>query len=160
MCAPSPAPGRPDTKHAGSSVTPALTETLNTRGMYLLWLTADRSKHISPQNEVNGASKAGKFCHNFLPRHSRDNKRPPATSIYNFQGGWGCNNRRWWRAGINGISLLSPASSVMVVLESWPAAPDWGYKRKEIWVSLNEITIHGSCQRTSHIASCWGASQE
>lgn len=116
--------------------------------------------NISLHKMVNEASKGGKFCHNFLPRHSRDNKRPPAISIYSFQGGWGWNDRRWWSAGLNGISLLSPASNVMAVLQSWPTLSDWSYKRKEIWASLNEITIHGSCQSTSHIASCWGAGQE
>lgn len=109
---------------------------------------------------VNGTFKSGKFCHNFLPRHSRDNKRPPAITVYSFQGGWGCDDRRWWSAGLNGISLLNPASNVMAVLESWAAVSAWGYKGKEIWASLNKISIRGSCQGTSHIASCWGAGQE
>lgn len=96
----------------------------------------------------------------FLSRHSRDNKGPPAISIYSFQGGGGCNDRHWWSAGLNGISLLSPVSNVMAVLESRPTVSDWGYKGKEICASLNEITIHGSCQGTSHLTSCWGAGQE
>lgn len=148
-------------KYTGSSVTLALTATLNTSGRCNIWcgqLQTDPS--IRHRKMVNEALKAGIFCHNCRPRHSRDNKKPPAISIYSFQGSWGCNNRRWWSAGLNGISLLSPASHDRAVLESRPTMSDWDYKGKEIWASLNEITIHGSCQRTSHIASCWGAGQE
>lgn len=130
-CAPSRAPGWPDMKYTGSSVTLALTAKLNTRGRCNIWcgqLQTDPS--IRHHKMVNEALKAGKFCHNCQPRHSRDNKKPPAISIYSFQGSWGCNNRRWWSAELNGISLLSPASHDRAVLESRPTMSDWCYKGK------------------------------
>lgn len=33
--------------------------------------------------------------------------------------------------------------------QTWRSAADRGYKRTEAWASLNEITVHGICQRTS-----------
>lgn len=88
-------------------------------------------------------------------------KGHPAISRHSFQGSGDCyNDRQWWSAGHNGISLLRPACTDMTVSQSWPTVSDWGYKELEFWASLNEITVHGSCQSTSRLTPHREAGQE
>lgn len=53
--------------------------------------------------------------------------------------------------GVSSLTALTCLGhfALSVRWQTWRAAAGRGYKWTEVWASLNEITVHGICQRTS-----------
>lgn len=69
-----------------------------------------------------------------------------------FRGSEDCDNTI--NDGVLSLTALTCLGhfALSVRWQTWRAAAGHGYKWTEVWARLNEITVHGICQRTSRLS--------